>query len=377
MKAPSERVYLDFAATTPLHPEVRAAMEPWLAAGHGNPSSQHAEGRAAKAALDEARERVAQIAGAEFAEVIFTSGATEAANLALLGLALANQDPNRNRILLSSAEHQAVLGPIKLLKRLGYRVELLEVDREARLQPETLQAAIGADVLLVAAMETNNELGSRNHIPSLAQVARAYGAKLVVDAVQTFLAELAARTGEADLVILSAHKHGGPKGVGALIARAGIKLEPLIAGGEQERERRAGTENVAGIVGFGLAATLTHSPITGALQAFKAELPDAFVPSLTTETSDRILHGRVPGLDAETVLIRLDREGIAASSGAACSSGSVEPSHVLLAAGYSAMEAKEGLRFSFGPGLSPEKAKAAGQRVAAVIEALQTARASS
>lgn len=368
----TERIYLDYAATTPLRPEAREAMEPWLAGGYGNPSSQHAEGRAAKAALDLAREHICEATGAEFAEVIFTSGATEAMNLALVGLALANES-RRNRILFSAAEHHAVLHTAPLLSRLGYRVELLEVDAEAKLHPETLQAALGDDVLAVAAMHTNNEFGTVNPVLELQALVHEAGGLFVCDVVQVAPQKLKADLSDLDIRVMSAHKFGGPKGAGALLVKNGIKVKPLVAGGEQERERRGGTENVAGFVGMGVAVGLTQEPDPGALETFVAELPDVFVPT-TKASHPKILHGRVPGLDAETVLIKLDRLGVAASSGAACSSGSVEPSHVLLAAGYGPQEAKEGLRFSFGPGVTPQLAKEAGSRVREALLSLKNRR---
>lgn len=345
----SDRIYLDHAATTPLAPEVREAMLPWLDAG--NASSLHAEGRRAKDAIDAARETLSATLGCEFGEVVFTSGGTEAANFAIVGSAMANRDPRRNRILIGAAEHHCVLHTRPLLERIGYRVETIPVDRYARIDLNALPALLGDDVLLVSAMHANNELGTINSVSAIAPLVRNAGALFHVDAVQTFLT-LPWKVGDlgADLISISAHKVNGPKGTGALYVKAGVKPAPLAVGGGQEREMRAGTENVAGIAGFGAAVRLPRGDASSVRDRFEAEIADlgvftvpAGLPRLPGHS-----HLRIPNVRAETLLILLDRMGVAASSGAACSSGAVEPSHVLLAAGFSPEEAKEGLRFSFG-----------------------------
>jgi len=356
---PSERpsrIYLDHAATTPLCPEARDAMLPWLTDGFGNPSSLHAEGRRAKDAIDSARETLSNALECLFAEVLFTSGGTEAANLAILGAALNNIGSRRNRVLIGASEHHCVLNTAGTLRSLGFRPELIQVDREARLDLNALGDALGDDVLLVSCMHANNEFGSINPIRQIADLAHRYGALLHTDAVQTFQAlgmRWTVSDLDADLVTVSAHKLYGPKGAGAIYNRAGIKLKPLVTGGGQEREMRGGTENTAAIAGFGAAAART--PAASDVR----KLRDSFVERLTAvgavpsvNSWDNVLpthaHVRFPEIDAETMLIVLDRLGVSASSGAACSSGSIEPSHVLLAAGYSEIEAKEGLRFSLG-----------------------------
>lgn len=372
------RIYLDHAATTPVAPEVKKAMEPWLADGFGNPSSLHAEGRKAKAALDQARERVSKALECEFAEVVFTSGGTEAAHLALIGLALGNTDPRRNRILVSAAEHHCVLHTANLLARMGVKLETTPVDRDAQIDLNAFEKALGEDVLAVSVMTANNELGTLNPIPYVVAYSHKVGALVHSDAVQTFLKpdqSFGLQSLGVDLVTVSAHKVRGPKGVGALAYRAGTKLKPIQAGGGQERELRAGTENVAGIVGFGVATALSQG--TGAKEArdaFEAALPEITWSVSGSLRLDTHSHGRVPGIDAETLLIRLDREGISASSGAACSSGSIEPSHVLLACGYSEAESKEGLRFTFGGDATLELAHQAADRVKAAIEGVLSAR---
>lgn len=359
------RIYLDHAATTPLRPEVLEAMQPWLLQEYGNPSSLHAEGRAAKHAIDQAREIVSNALDAIFAEVIFTGSGTEAANMAIIGAALANEDPSRKRILLGAAEHHCVLETAPLLQRLGYSVELIPVDQQAQVTPEKIESLLDQTVLLVAVMHANNELGTINPAKELCDLTHDKGALFFCDAIQTFPHMSPAKIG-ADMLSLSAHKFDGPKGVGALYVRAGTKIKPLVSGGGQERELRAGTENVAAIVGFGAAvATYKVGLKLEARDAFLQNLSPAFVRTVpdTSKTLPGHAHVRLPGVSAETMLIKLDRLGISASSGAACSSGSLEPSHVLLACGYSQDEAKEGLRFTFGPSTSIEEAIDAALRV--------------
>jgi cysteine desulfurase len=366
-----DRIYLDHAATTPLLPEAAEAMAPWLARDHGNPSSLHAEGRKAKAALDEAREALAKALNCEFGEVVFTSSGTEAANLAILGAALANANPSRSKVVLGGAEHHCVLHTRPLLERLGYRVELAPVDREARVRLEGLEALLDESVLLVSVMHANNELGTVQPADEVCALARECRALFHCDAAQTFLK---LPLPDADVLSVSAHKVYGPKGVGALRVRAGVRLRPLSVGGGQERELRAGTENVAGIVGFGESVRRLSDRLfryEGARRArdrFMGALRSADpAPIFSVPDSKGVLsshaHLRFPGLGAESMLIALDRLGVAASSGAACSSGSLEPSHVMLACGYSQAEAKEGLRFTFGKDSTMSQAEEAAKRV--------------
>jgi len=382
-----DRIYLDHAATTPLLPEARAAMEPWLSRGFGNPSSLYLEGRQARAAIDEAREAISRLLGCDFGEVLFTSSGTEAANLAILGAALAHQDGSRRRILFGQAEHHAVLETEATLSALGYRVDRVKVDRYAVLDLDDLESKLSEDVLLVALMHANNELGTLQPVREGADRAHASGALFFCDAVQTFGAlDWTVDEIGADLVAVSAHKLYGPKGVGALYVRAGTKLKPWTVGGGQEREMRAGTENVAGIVGFATAAAFAVAScqesartMYRAREAFFAELaanpsngsnlarPVRTVPA-EIPTLPGHAHVRFPGLAAESMLIVLDRLGISASSGAACSSGSLEPSHVLLAGGYSEAEAKEGLRFTFGRLSVEDEAREAARRVLQAAE---------
>ena len=344
-------------------------MAPWLAGEYGNPSSLYEEGRRARAAIDEAREVVSGALGCLFAEVVFTSGGTEAANLAIVGAALANEDAARRRILLGAAEHHCVLHTRPILERLGYRVESIPVDRVARVRLDELESMLAPDVLLVSLMSANNELGTIQPVDEVAVLAHRHGALYHCDAVQSLAIQSPKPKTQdrADLASYSAHKIGGPKGVGALFVRAGTKVKPLSVGGGQEREMRAGTENVAGIVGFAAARSaildLQSSP---ARDHFLDLLTAAgFIPTVPNRADalPRHVHVRLPGVDAETMLIKLDRMGVSASSGAACSSGSLEPSHVLLACGYLAKEAREGLRFTFGPSTSVAEAEEAARVV--------------
>lgn len=371
--AEAARIYLDHAATTPLHPEVAAAMAVWMGGVPANPSSLHQEGRRARRALDEAREVAARAMGCLFGEAIFTSSGTEALNLAILGQALANQDPRRRRVLFGAADHHAVLNVEPLLRRLGYAVELVRVDRQSRLDLGHLASLLDDDVLLLAAIHANNETGAIQPVREAAGLAHAHGTHVLVDAVQTF----PVRPDDlgADLLAASAHKFHGPPGAGLLYVRAGVRLDAVARGGGQERDLRAGTENLAAIVG--MAEAIRRLP---EWPDRRAQARDAFLHALTEaartiEPSTPCLpghaHVRFPGVGAESLLIRLDRMGVAASAGAACSSGSIEPSHVMRACGYSAEEASEGLRFSFGRFATVNEAAEAARRVAAAVQAVR------
>lgn len=362
-------IYLDHAATTPLHPKVKEAMADTLEA-FGNPSSLHSEGRKSKQIIDQAREKVSRALGCEFAEIIFTSGGTEASHLAIIGAALANQNPNRNRIILSSVEHHCVLGTETLLTKLGYQVELIPVTRNSIVDLGQLESILNEQTLLVSLMSANNETGAIQPIQDALAMTKNAGALFHSDHVQGFKKEVPNPIQQgADLLTVSAHKINGPKGVGATYVRAGVKVKPLISGGEQEREQRGGTENLVGISGFGTASTLP----TFSVRSIRDTFLDSILQNGAIETTNRGLtlgthaHVRFPGIDAETILIRLDREGVCASSGAACSSGSVEVSHVLTACGYSETEAREGLRFTFGSGNTEPEALQAAAILSAIV----------
>jgi cysteine desulfurase len=351
------RIYLDHAATSPMRPEVREAMLPWL--DSGNASSQHEEGRRARQAIDVARERISTAMGFEFAETLFTSGGTEAANLAIVGFAMGYEGPHR-RIAMGASEHHCVLETTAILQRLGFTVDLLPVDRDGRVVPRDV-----GEVALISVMHANNETGAINNLGAWSKIARAAGASLHSDCVQTF--GKIPIPPEVDVATVSAHKLGGPKGIGAIGVRAGVKVKPLVAGGGQEREVRGGTENVAAIAGFGAIPFDARSP------EFEFSLPGAVFTTMGPRLAG-ITHVRFPGIQSESLLIRLDREGIAASAGAACSSGSLEASHVLLAAGYSETEARQGVRFSTGWNTTAKDVAEASTRITRVVESIQSGR---
>jgi len=359
-------------------------MEPWLGSEFGNPSSLYEEGRRAKAAIDEARETLAGRLGCLFGEIVFTSSGTEAANLAILGAALAHVDGPRRRVLFGAAEPHCGLHCEPLLARLGFRVELVPVDRQARTDLDALERSMGPDVLLGSFMHANNEWGTLQDVEAIGSILQRHGALYLLDAVQTLgSSEFGPRldTLPVDLIAVSAHKVGGPKGVGALAVRSGIPIRPLIVGGGQEREVRGGTENVAAIIGFAAAVKAIRedddSFKRAARDRFLGGVGSGFVPSADYTESDTLAghaHGRFPGLNAESILIVLDRLGVSASSGAACSSGSLEPSHVALSCGWSPAEAAEALRFTFGHQTTLEEAIWAAERVLRAAEQVASAR---
>jgi len=363
------RIYLDHNATTPLRSEVREAMLAALDAGPGNPSSVHGEGAAARASLERAREAVAVLLGAAPRQVVFTSGATEANNTVLAA--------TRRHLVTSSAEHPSVLGPAEALEARGVRVTRVPVDTHGRLDPEAVAESLAPDTDLVSILWANNETGVVQPLEAIAERLHARGAVLHVDATQTAgrlsLEPLAA----ADFVSLSAHKLNGPPGVGALVARR--TLPPLLCGGGQEEARRAGTENVPGIVGFGVACALAAAE-RGERAARDTALRDRLWEGLRALGARRngdperalpnTLNVELPGRDAELLVQALDLEGVAVSSGAACHSGSVRPSHVLLAMGRSPAQARASLRFSVGWGVDEAAVDAALERLRAVLARL-------
>ncbi len=380
----AHRIYLDHAATTPLAEEARIAMLPWLGESFGNASSTHAEGRRAKEAIDVVREAVSRRLGCLFGEVTFTSSGTESANLAIIGVVLANTG-SRRRVLVGASDHHCVLHTKAIVERLGHHFETIPCDQFGRVAPDSLPALLD-DVLVVSAMFGNNEVGSISPVASIGKRCRDSVVLFHTDASQAFpFAETGAAWSvedlNADLTTISAHKFYGPKGVGALYVRAGTKIAPLTVGGGQEREMRAGTENVAGIAGMGAALDfmLGQPEVVDGKRASR----DAFASYVAREAILTIpdgprlpghCHLRFPGIEADSMLIRLDRMGLSASSGAACSSGSLEPSHVLLACGFDERTATEGLRFSFGIGQSVELAEKAADLVVNVASEIRNSR---
>jgi cysteine desulfurase len=351
-------VYLDHAATTPLSAAARAAMEPFLADRFGNASSVHAAGREARKAVDEARERIAVAVGARPDEVVFTSGGTEADNLALKGAAWHGREQGRDGVVVTKIEHHAVLDPARWLGRQGFRVREAGVDANGVVRLDALEAAVDDRTAIVSVMWANNEVGSVQPVARAAEIALGAGAVFHSDAVQG-LPWLEVDAGNAGLLSLSAHKLGGPKGVGALIVRRGVKIQPLFHGGGQERDVRSGTYNVAGIAGFGAAVEDWVSRRSASVEragALRDRLQDKIVNGLNgvrvsaagAERLPNNLHLVIEGIDGESLILLLDGAGIAASQGSACSSGAAEPSHVLAAIGVSRDLARGALRLTLG-----------------------------
>ena len=352
-------VYLDHAASTPLCPEAREAMLPWLSERWGNASSVHSVGRAARAAIDEARDRIAAALRVDYDEVLFTSGGTESNNLAILGILRAAPSVRR-RLVVSAIEHPSVLGAARAARQLGIEVTYAPVDNEGMVLRDDLAALVGDDVALVSVMHANNEVGAIQDVPALARVAHAHGALFHTDAVQTFgLLPDFPRAMGCDLVTISSHKVYGPQGAGALYVRRYVAIEPCLHGGSQERERRPGTESVAALVGFGVAAAVADQRREEEARRL-AGLRDDLIERLVRGRARAVLNGprhkRLPnnvnvsmeGLDGATAVMLLDREGICASAGSACSSGSIEPSHVLMAMGLTGERAAGAVRLSLG-----------------------------
>jgi cysteine desulfurase len=354
-----QRIYLDHNATTPLAPAVVDRMVAVLREEFGNASSVHHFGQRAKSVLDEARSSVAALIGGDPSEVVFTSGGTESDNFALRGLAEALEATGRRHLITTTIEHEAVLNTLRALGRRGWRVTLLPVDQSGVVTVEALQAALADDTALVSVMHANNEIGTIQPVAALAAAAHARGALFHTDAVQsTGKIPVQVKALGVDLLSLSAHKFYGPKGAGAIWIRRGVRLQPLMTGGKHERNRRAGTENVAGIAGLGTAADLAREKMTGEGERL-AVLRDRLETGVLAAVSGTAVNGtgpRVPNttnisfdrVEAESLLIALDLEGIAVSTGSACSSGTLEPSHVLKAMGFPVHRTQNSIRFSLG-----------------------------
>jgi cysteine desulfurase len=352
-----ERIYLDHAATTVARPEVIAAMVPLLAAG--NPSSLHAEGRAAHALLDDARERVALVLGAKAREIVFTGGGSESNNLAILGVARALRDRGRH-IISSAFEHHAVLHALDVLREDGFEITLLPVGSQGVVDPRAFREAIRADTILASIMLANNEIGTIQPVAALAAIARERGVTMHTDAVQApAYLDINVDALGVDLLSIAGHKFSGPKGTGVLYVRTGTPLASLIVGGSQESGLRAGTENLAGIVGLatGLAlanaerAEVVHrvTALRDRLQAaICAEIPDVRINGAATPRLANSLSVAFGDAASDLLLINLDLAGIAASAGSACAAGSIEPSHVIAALGLPTHFARGVIRFSLG-----------------------------
>jgi len=353
------RIYLDYAATTPTHPDVLKAMLPYFTDIFGNPSSIHAYGQEAKGAMDEARVKVAELIGAESEEIVFTSGGTEADNFALKGVAIANENKG-NHIITSSIEHHAVIETSELLAKRGFSITSLPVDKYGSVDPADIKKAITDKTILISIMHANNEIGTIQPITEIGKIARDAGVYFHTDAVQTAgHIPVDVDLLGVDLLSMSAHKLYGPKGIGALYVRKGTRLIPFMHGGEQERGRRASTENIPGIVGFGRAAELARQGTNEEVEHL-TYLRDKLIQGILKKIDHTHLNGhpvrRLPNninvsiefAEGESMCLNLDLAGICASTGSACSSGSIEASHVLLALGLPHIRAHGSLRFSLG-----------------------------
>ena len=358
-------IYLDYNATTPLAPEAMEAMLPYLREHYGNPSSIHGAGRATRAAIDDARDRMARLLGARPHEVIFTGGGTESDNLAILGLARASAGRGRHLITLAT-EHHAVLRAFEHLERHeGFRVTFLPVDGEGRMDPDALREAITPETTLVSIMTANNETGVMQEMGRVSAICRERGVLLHTDAVQSFGKE-PLELGLYDAVSLAAHKFHGPAGAGVLWLRSGVTIQSIQHGGSHENERRPGTENVAAIAGMAAAAELAlaaaeaERPRLAAMRerlwvGVREAYPDAVRNGRPATTLTNTLNVSFPGLDGEGLLINLDLEGICASSGSACMVGSIVASHVLTAMGRTTEIAQATVRFSLGKWTTAEE----------------------
>lgn len=376
----SRQVYMDHGATTPVREEVLESMLPFYKELYGNPSSVHAKGREVRSAFEEAREKVACALGASAEEIYFTSGGTESNNISLRGAA--KKHGPSGHIITSSVEHHAVLDVCHDLEKYGYSVTYLPVDREGLIDPQAVEDAITVDTFIISIMAANNEIGTIQPIKEIGRVADRHNLLFHTDAVQV-VGQLPVDVNEMkiDLLSLSAHKFNGPKGVGALYKRKGVKLDPLYRGGGQEGKLRPGTENVPGVIGLARALELSVKEIPEKKEKLEY-LRDKLIEGLL-EIDDVILNGhqkkRLPGnvnvsfkyIEGESILLSLDMQGIAASSGSACSSGSLEPSHVLSAIGLDHHSAHGSIRFTLGRGNSESDIDYVLSKVPAVVENLR------
>ncbi len=380
-----QRIYLDHNATTPVHPAVLEAMLPYFGAEFGNPSSVHQFGQRASHAIEQARESVAALIGARSSEIIFTSGGTEADNAAIFGVighalrAEKRSSAALPHLITTVIEHDAVLNSCHALEGRGISVTCIPVDPGGIVSPDAIRAAIRPETALISVMYANNEIGALQPIEEISRIAAETRIPLHTDAVQAAgkIAIDVNRLG-VQLLSLSAHKFCGPKGAGALFVRKGVEIDPLLYGGPNERRRRAGTENVAGIVGLGKAAELARCDLAET-SARMAQLRDRLESGLLAAVPGSRVNGDparripntcnllLPGTESESLLIALDLAGLACSAGAACSSGAVDPSHVLTAVGLTSAEARASVRLSVGRGTTPEEIDRALELIPAAV----------
>ena len=375
-----QRIYLDHNATTPIHPEVVESMLPFLGSTYGNPSSLHWFGQQVARALDRAREQVAALICAQPDEIVFCSGGTEANNYALMGV-VAQSSFHVPHVIASAVEHQAVMNPCRELQQGGCFVTFQPVNEQGAVVPDCLAENVSPRTALISVMLANNDVGTLQPIADIAWIAKSRGVTIHTDAVQGLgrvrvdVTEL-----DVDLLSLSGHKLHGPKGIGALYIRRGVTLAPWLLGGSQERRRRAGTENLPGIVGLGTACELAGERMVADAQSVTA-LRDRLETGLTEALPSLRMNGHpdqrlpntlnvtVPGLSGEEVVLSLDLMGIAASTGSACAAGDPEPSYVLAAMGLSEADARASVRFSLGPDNTEAEID---QTIAAMVEVVET-----
>lgn len=375
-------LYLDHAATTPVHPEVVKTFTDALHTVYGNPSSIHQQGRVARKSLDDARKRLAQSIGAKPTEMIFTSGGSEANNTAIFGVAQALKAQG-NHVITTNIEHHAVLNTCKQLEQLGFTLTILEVDANGQIHPDQVAEALTDETILVSIMYGNNEVGTIQPIAEIGQLLKNHQAVFHTDAVQVY-GMLPIQVDElgVDLLSVSAHKLNGPKGIGFLYARTNTVLTPFIFGGEQERKRRAGTENVPAIIAFQKAVEIAEQTMeenSARYETFEAHLVEklqALRVQLKINASHvarlpHITNISFPGMDIESFLVNLDMAGIFVSSGSACTAGSLDPSHVLTAMyGQNAPELRNSVRFSYGYGLTVDDIETTAEKTAEIIHRL-------
>ncbi|MFS0635772.1 cysteine desulfurase family protein [Mesobacillus foraminis] len=377
-----ERIYLDHAATTPLHPVVIKEMMAVMESQYGNPSSIHSFGREARQILDETRQELADSIGAKPNNIILTSGGTEADNFAVIGYAETNRQKGKH-IITTQVEHHAVLHSCQELEKRGFDVTYLPVDGEGLVKPEAIQDALREDTILVSVMFGNNEVGTIQPIAEIGQFLSSHQAAFHTDAVQAYgILRLNVDELKVDLLSVSAHKINGPKGLGFLYIRDGIALSPRSFGGDQERKRRAGTENVPAIAGFREAARIASEGLEekqGIYQDFKTILIESLkkneisfeVNGSLAKGLPHVLNLSFPGTNVEAMLVNLDLAGIAVSSGSACTAGSIDPSHVLVAMfGKDSERLKNSIRFSFGLNNTAEQVEKAAAETARIIKRL-------
>lgn len=375
-------IYLDHAATSPIASEVIDVMARAMAEESGNASSIHTVGRSARKALDESRASLAAKLNAKPSEIIFTSGGTEADNMAIFGTAYARQKEGKH-IITTAIEHHAVLHACEKLEKEGFTVTYLPVDQTGRIRVEQVKEALRDDTILVTIMYGNNEVGTIQPIAEIGAIVKEHTATFHTDAVQAFgLEKMDVEALHVDLLSVSAHKINGPKGIGFLYAKTGVKLTNILYGGSQEKKRRAGTENVPAVIAFAKAAELAGQSSQQRMEqynGFKNILIEQFqqanidfhLNGHQTSVLPHVLNVTFPGTDVESFLINLDMAGVLVSSGSACTAGSIDPSHVLVAMyGQNAPELRSSIRFSFGLGLTDELVREAGKRTAEIVKRL-------